>query len=149
MQKSGERIMAKKAFDEIMAGIQDGIAFARGDDNRGTMHAVAVPETVDVKAVRTSLGLTQKGFAALYGFDPRALQDWEQGRRHPHRTARILIMIIERKPDIVHAVLADDNIKVVGPTAVRAAHIAFQQRDNKIHHVAKKTRARIKIPRTA
>ena len=34
--------------------------------------------------------LTQEAFAKLYGFSPGAVRDWDQGRRQPGRSARIL-----------------------------------------------------------
>ena len=42
-----------------------------------------VPPETDVRALREKLGLSRSDFAALFGFNVRSLQDWEQGRRHP------------------------------------------------------------------
>ena len=42
-----------------------------------------VPPETDVRALRETLGLSQSDFAALFGFNVRSLQDWEQGRRRP------------------------------------------------------------------
>ncbi len=39
-----------------------------------------VPPETDVRALRETLGLSQSNFAALFGFNVRSLQDWEQGR---------------------------------------------------------------------
>ena len=38
-----------------------------------------------------------------FGFAIDAVQDWEQHRRTPDRTARILLKAIEREPDAVTA----------------------------------------------
>ncbi len=68
---------------------------------------VLPPATVDVKAIRTRLGLSQAAFAARFGFQTRTVQEWEQGRRRPERPARILLKIIEREPEVVQRVLAE------------------------------------------
>ena len=43
--------MGKKAFDDIMAGLQDALAYAQGDGTRGRETIVEVP-AVDVRAAR-------------------------------------------------------------------------------------------------
>jgi putative transcriptional regulator len=99
--------MAKKAFTEIMAGIADAVAYAKGDKTRGIERAVRVPAEVDVRAIRNRFGLSRVKFAARFGLDPRAVQDWEQRRRKPDRATRILFRVIERNPKAVERALAD------------------------------------------
>lgn len=36
-----------------------------------------------IKAIRSSLGLTQVAFAARYGIPRRTVEDWERGLREP------------------------------------------------------------------
>jgi putative transcriptional regulator len=67
---------------------------------------VHVPENVDVKKIRTRLGLSQETLAATYGFAVSAVRDWEQGRRRPERSARILLEIVEKGPEAVSRALA-------------------------------------------
>ena len=55
----------------------------------------------DVRAVREATGLSQPKFAAKYGLSLAALRDWEQGRRQPTRSARILLHVIRYEPDAV------------------------------------------------
>jgi putative transcriptional regulator len=59
-----------------------------------------VPQT-DVRAVRETLGLSQSDFAALFGFNVRSLQDWEQGRRRPEIPIRAYLAVIQREPQAV------------------------------------------------
>jgi putative transcriptional regulator len=92
--------------ESILEGLQDALAYARGAPARGRAHVVHVPESVDVKAIRHRLGLTQKEFASRYGFGVSAIRNWEQGRRHPEKTARILLTIIEREPEAAQRALA-------------------------------------------
>ena len=65
-----------------------------------------VPAAVDVRAVRESLGLTQLEFATRFGLDLDAVQNWEQGRTRPDRNARILLRVIEARPEVVEEALA-------------------------------------------
>jgi putative transcriptional regulator len=97
--------MTKRAFDKIKAGLDDARAYLDGtaDKRRYRIH---VPETMDVKKIRMRLGLSQEAFAETYGFALSAVRDWEQGRRRPERSARILLKIVEKEPDAVTRALA-------------------------------------------
>ena len=91
--------------ESILAGLQDALAYAQGDTTRGQSHTVRVPETVDVKAIRKRLGLTQAAFAQRYGFDS-SIRNWEQGRHQPEEPARLLLLVIDKEPEGVHRALA-------------------------------------------
>jgi len=60
-----------------------------------------VPPETDVRALRETLGLSQSDFAALFGFNVRSLQDWEQGRRRPEIPIRAYLAVIQRDPEAV------------------------------------------------
>jgi putative transcriptional regulator len=68
---------------------------------------VRPPAQVDVKAIRTRLGLTQEAFARRYGFNRRTLQDWEQRRRRPEGPARLPLQIIDRAPEVMEQILVE------------------------------------------
>ncbi len=88
--------------DRIMAGLNEAVDIAEG---RAKPARVYVPVDVDVKAVRKRAGLTQEAFAARYGFSVSAVRDWEQKRRKPEASARVLLRVIERRPDAVEEAL--------------------------------------------
>ena len=90
-------------FLVVMEGLGEAAAFARGDALEGAR--VHVPPTVDVRAVRTRLGYTQAAFAARFGFALSALREWEQRRREPNPTARVLLTVIAREPEAVRRAL--------------------------------------------
>jgi putative transcriptional regulator len=92
--------MARIAFEKIMAGLEDALAYSDGDSSRGTAHLVKVAD-VDITCLREKLGLSQDRFAALFGLSPRTLRNWEQGIRHPEGPARILLQVIDREPEAV------------------------------------------------
>lgn len=92
-----------KAGERIIASARQALAYAEGDRDGFVTH---VPEAVDVKAIRETEGLSQEAFARRYGFTVSAVRDWEQGRRQPERSARILLTIIKRDPAVVRRALS-------------------------------------------
>lgn len=58
-------------------------------------------------ALRKRMKLSRRRFAARFGLDARAVQDWEQGRRVPDRAARVLLTGIDRDPEAVVRALAE------------------------------------------
>ncbi|NEX13157.1 MAG: transcriptional regulator [Prosthecochloris sp.] len=88
-----------EAGSKMIKSSKQALAYVRGEVSEGFI--AHVPDEVDVKAIRMSLGLTQPEFSNRFGFDVRALQDWEQKRRQPDRAARVLLTVIAREPDAV------------------------------------------------
>jgi putative transcriptional regulator len=89
--------MATTAFNDIMAGLEDALAYAKGDSGRGRETVVEIP-VVDVRAARQRLGLTQPDFAKAFGVSVATIRNWEQRRRQPKGAARVLLTVIERNP---------------------------------------------------
>lgn len=97
--------MTKGAFDKIKAGLDDAKGYLDGSENK-RRYGIHVPSKVNVKKIRTRLGLSQESFAETYGCALSAVRDWEQGRRQPVRSARILLRVVEREPKAVMRALA-------------------------------------------
>ena len=97
--------MSKSELTEIMSGLEDAIAHAKGESS-GVEHQVAVP-LLDVAAVRERLAMTQEEFAATFGVSVATLRNWEQGRRLPRGPARVLLQVIAQEPAAVKRVLSD------------------------------------------
>lgn len=92
--------MTKKAFDKIAAGLREIGEIKAGRADPGS-YRVHVPADVDVKSIRGRLNLSQAQFAERFGIAKATLQDWEQKRRQPEATARILLTVIDREPEAV------------------------------------------------
>lgn len=86
--------------DDITQGLENAIAYVQGNRAGAREHVVRVP-LVDVKSLRTRLGLTQREFAERFSFSIRSVQNWEQGRRIPEGPARVLLTVIDREPKAV------------------------------------------------
>ncbi len=92
-----------KAGDRILRSIRNARRYARGETAEGFV--AHVPDEVDVRAIRTQMGLSQAAFATRFGFSVDAVQNWEQGRRRPEGAARALLRVIEREPEAVRRAL--------------------------------------------
>lgn len=92
--------MAKKAFDMMMEGLNDAIAFADGDTSRARV------ANVDVKAIRVATGKNQAEFARTYDLPVRTVQEWEQQRRAPDGGSRVLLRMIAADPEGVATMIA-------------------------------------------
>ena len=66
---------------------------------------VAPAEALAAVAARASTGLSQAEFAKLLGVSKRTLQEWEQGRKQPTRTAKSLLKIALKHPNILREML--------------------------------------------
>lgn len=86
------------AFDNIKQGLLEAIAHAQGATDGVREHR---PHVVDVKALRTRVGMTQEQFAARFGFSTATLRHWERGDRKPQGPARVLLHVIEHNPQSV------------------------------------------------
>ena len=87
-----------KAFEEIKEGLDEMIAYARGEETGVKLRQVA---QVDVAAVRKRLGMSQAQFAILFRVSRGTLQGWEQHRREPEGPAKVLLRVIDREPEAV------------------------------------------------
>src|SRR5438105_622068 len=110
--------MATKArkpfFERLKAGLEEGIAHARGEL---TLKTVAVPEAppeIDAKtlvALREEAAMSQAVFAKVLNVSSKTVQSWEQGNRVPSMASRRLIQLFTEEPGMV--------CKVVGLPAVQ------------------------------
>lgn len=92
-----------EAGSRILRSVKHARAYARGEATEGFV--AHVPASVDVKAIRTKLGLSQESFGLRFGFSPAAVRDWEQHRRQPEQAARVLLLVIDRNPEVVYETL--------------------------------------------
>jgi len=65
-------------FEEIKNGLLEAIEHAEG---RAPKTCISRPHAIDVKSVRTKIGMTQEQFAARFGFSTATLRHWERGDR--------------------------------------------------------------------
>jgi putative transcriptional regulator len=90
--------MRKALFDELLESVREGGAILRGERAASREFHLEDP---DVRSLRESYGLSQPKFAALLGISVATLRNWEQGRRRPEGSARVLLRIVAKHPDAV------------------------------------------------
>lgn len=93
-----------KVAESIRRGLQEALAYAEGTADIRT-YQVYVPETIDVKAIRAKLAMTQEEFAGRFGFSVNTLRHWEQGSRQPEGPTRAYLLVIDRAPLAVQEAL--------------------------------------------
>ena len=93
-----------KIADSIRRGLEEAVDYATGKADE-TAYRIHVPERIDVKAIRTNLGMTQQEFAGQFGFSVNTLRHWEQGARQPEGPTRAYLLVIERAPKAVQKAL--------------------------------------------
>ena len=94
-----------KAGEEILQAAQEALEYARGDETKGLSHTI-INTQIDVKAIRSSMGLTQEKFARAYGFPLSTLKKWEAKISEPEAAAKAYLGVISQRPNVVKKALA-------------------------------------------
>ena len=89
------------AFSGIMAGLEEAMAYEKGQAKAATLARKSSLPDVDARLVRKSMQMTQKEFARILGVSVRTVEAWETGRSVPTPTARKLMFLISRNPGLV------------------------------------------------
>lgn len=88
-------------FSGIMSGLEEALAYEKGTAKAATIvRKRSLPE-VDPRTVRKAMNMTQKDFAGVLGVSARTVESWEAGRSSPTPTARNLMFLIQKNPDLV------------------------------------------------
>jgi putative transcriptional regulator len=90
--------MKKELFNELMESVTQGGKILKGKLAPSREYDYSTP---NVRAIREKYGLSQTKFAKLLGISPATLRNWEQGRRKPEGSARILLFIADKHPEAV------------------------------------------------
>jgi putative transcriptional regulator len=93
-----------KIAESIRRGLEESLAYAKGEADE-SRYGVHIPERIDVRAIRTKLGMTQEQFAGRFGFSVNTLRHWEQGKRQPEGPTRAYLLVIDRAPTAVQNAL--------------------------------------------
>jgi putative transcriptional regulator len=88
----------------MKAGLNEAIAHRRNQPGKVVVHSF---DPVDVKAVRSQVGMSQREFAASFGISLGTLRHWERGDRRPRGPARVLLNVLAKRPEAVLFALSD------------------------------------------
>lgn len=95
------RNIAREALDSLKE-FSDHIA---GKPTKGRTTIVNIPAEIDVRALRTRLGLSQEEFARTYAIPIHTLRKWEQRVRKPDQASRVYLTTIARDPKAIKKLL--------------------------------------------
>jgi len=90
--------MKKELFDELLESVREGGTILKGKRRASRTFRVDEP---DVKRLRERYRLSQPKFASLMGISVATLRNWEQGRRKPEGSARVLLRVADKYPEAV------------------------------------------------
>ncbi len=96
--------MKNELFEELLGSVREAGQIRRGERRA---ERVTREEDLDVRKIRKNMGLTQKQFSVLMGIKIATLRNWEQKRRKPESSARLLLRIAAKHPDVVMSVVHD------------------------------------------
>lgn len=96
----------KNVASELVDAMREAAAIAEGEVKPARVTTFKPSIALEIRKIRAATGLSRAEFARRFALDPRALQDWEQGRRRPDRAARAYLTVIARKPKEVEEALA-------------------------------------------
>ena len=86
----------------MIASAKEALAFAQGENDNCVVH---IPDEIDTARIREKINMSQSQFAAYFGVSVRTVQEWEQGRAIPSRSARAFLTVIDREPEAVRRAL--------------------------------------------
>lgn len=90
-----------KFYDDLMTGLNEAVAIERGKlKGRKTVYEIQPVKTynnIQIKQIRTEVGMTQVLFASYMGVSCKTVEAWEKGTNHPTGTACRLISMLENK----------------------------------------------------
>jgi DNA-binding transcriptional regulator YiaG len=107
--------IAKKTLEDLAEGKSAFVQAPKVADyetlrRQLSQHRISVYQVklrdVDVRALRTRLGMSQESFAGRYGLDVATVRNWEQGRTKPEGPAATLLQLIDSDPEKIAELLA-------------------------------------------
>ena len=90
-------------FESIKQGLNEAVSFSKGECHKAIVHEYS---PVDVKRIRSKMGMSQNEFASVFGISVSTLRHWERGDRTPNGPALVLLNVVDKEPQAVINALA-------------------------------------------
>lgn len=107
----------KPLFERLKAGLEEGMAHAKGELTLKTTEVPEAPPEIDARtlvALREAARMSQAVFAKVLYVSAKTVQSWEQGVRAPSKASRRLIHIFAEQPATVCKVIGLRPIQLYG-----------------------------------
>jgi putative transcriptional regulator len=90
--------LMNEALESIKRGLEESVQFAKGSCPKAVVHEFT---PVDVKNIRSEIGMSQPEFASAFGISVSTLRHWERGDRKPQGPALVLLNVVAKEPKAV------------------------------------------------
>ena len=110
----------KRLAERILQGLEEGLAFCRGEITlKTTVFLDEPPATTPAGIVqlREQLRVTQRVFAQMLNVSPRTVQDWERGLRTPTQSSLRLLQVIQQRPEVFAEVVGLSDSELARPVS--------------------------------
>jgi putative transcriptional regulator len=97
--------MPRNVAREALDGLKELSSHIAGKPTKGVVTTVRIPADIDVRALRTRIGLSQEAFARTYAIPLNTLRKWEQRTRKPDQASRVYLTTISRDPKAIKRLL--------------------------------------------
>lgn len=97
----------KNAIGETVQGMLDAGLGTSFSEKELKTFGVEIPQiksisSAKIKKIRKRTNLSQSVFARLLNVNPSSVRQWEQGKRSPSGSAKVLLDLLDKKPDILN-----------------------------------------------
>ncbi len=103
--KKNIRNSMREAIAETVQGLVNlGIPTSYTEKELKSLGVVIPPVEIDsehIKAIREKANVSQAVFAKLLNVSPSAIKQWEQGKRNPTGSTKVLLEILKKEPHIL------------------------------------------------
>ncbi|MFA6043769.1 MAG: helix-turn-helix domain-containing protein [Phycisphaerales bacterium] len=106
-------------FEQLIEGLKDSVAHARGELNLKTTTLPAPAPALSKKrvvAIRKNAGMSQAVFASFLNVPKKTLQSWEQGARKPKAGEARLLQVFGVAPEQMVKILGEAEKATLGRT---------------------------------
>lgn len=100
-----KRTAKRSMGQDIIDALEETLAFVEGRTTRGRMTLMVGGQAIDIRGIRKELGMTRAQFAVAFRFNPRTVQNWEQGTRQPTDHTLAYLQLIAANPKAVYQTL--------------------------------------------
>ncbi|WP_063515537.1 helix-turn-helix domain-containing protein [Schleiferilactobacillus harbinensis] len=99
MDKDTEKTDVEQSVDQI-------IAYLYGDSSQAKVDMVVLNDPpqytpTEIKTIRQKTGATQRVLAEMLAVSPRTVEAWEVGRTIPTGSARRLLQLLDKDPQLL------------------------------------------------
>lgn len=90
---------------EILEALEETRQFIKGRATEGRLTLMVDGQPINLRDIRSKLGMTREEFASAFAFKTKTVQNWEQGVRQPTDHTLAYLKVIAANPVDVYRTL--------------------------------------------